>query len=250
MSDERRAEIEAIARALYEQGFGFNIDADDTARESMFSVARVVLDRLRDARGDDEAANAAERQRERVRVANLDYGQLAAEVKKLRADVTRWEERFDRWQDWRFYEAAPQGEDHEKCGHGACVRPKGHTGSHSVHLEGTPFSVPQNEGHEAEVWFVQKRHFHPDRPGTPMNDWVRVSPSRDGTVAVEDYLAQKEATMTLRRLGDAMARAILDLRMHEGRAAWDAAEIARDKWLAEFSPASTGDREENDERRP
>jgi hypothetical protein len=56
MSDERRAEIEAVARALHEQGFGFDIDADPVARESMFSVARVVLDRLRDAQGDDEAA--------------------------------------------------------------------------------------------------------------------------------------------------------------------------------------------------
>jgi RecJ-like exonuclease len=37
--------------------------------------------------------------------------------------------------------------DNERCGYGACVRPKGHTGSHSVALEGTPFSVPQDEDH-------------------------------------------------------------------------------------------------------
>jgi hypothetical protein len=42
-------------------------------------------------------------------------------------------------------------------------------------------------------------------------------------------------TERLVEAGNAMARAILDLRMHEGRAAWDAAEIARDKWLSEKS---------------
>jgi hypothetical protein len=58
------------------------------------------------------------------------------------------------------------------------------------------------------------------------------APSRVGSVAVEDV-------EKLRRLGDEMAQAILDLRMHEGRSAWDAAEIARDRWLTEFSRSST-----------
>lgn len=34
---------EAAARALYEQGFGYDIDADSTARTSMLSVARIAL---------------------------------------------------------------------------------------------------------------------------------------------------------------------------------------------------------------
>jgi hypothetical protein len=113
MSDERRAEIEAVARALHEQGFGFDIDADPVARESMFSVARVVLDRLRDARGDDEALdppltdaerNAVRSMRAAVAIvgggppAPYDIRGLAAEVVRLRGELAA---------------RSPQGEDHE-----------------------------------------------------------------------------------------------------------------------------------------
>jgi hypothetical protein len=96
----------------------------------------------------------------------------------------------------------PQGEGHEKCGHGACVRPKGHTGSHSVHLEGTPFSVPQGEDHEAGIEAAAQALIRLHSVFEPSDNnfaWVvsrhavaayrsRVSPSRDGTVAVEDVV--------------------------------------------------------------
>ncbi len=35
---------ERVARSLYQQGFGFDIDADPTARDSMLAVARTALE--------------------------------------------------------------------------------------------------------------------------------------------------------------------------------------------------------------
>ena len=39
------------------------------------------------------------------RVASQLESALSAEVKRLRSVMERWEQRFDRWQDWRIFEA-------------------------------------------------------------------------------------------------------------------------------------------------
>jgi hypothetical protein len=123
---------------------------------------------------------------------------------------------------------SPQGEDHERCGYGACVRPKGHTGSHSVALDGTPFSVPQGEDHEAgrlaklADWLERDRR-EPDKVIAYAQEVRRlaVSPSRVGSVAVEDVLRYFD-DRGMRLTAGEIRKAVLDL----------------------GSTASTGDRED------
>src|SRR3954465_6627447 len=90
---------------------------DATAEGAVRTILEPFLDRVRDARGDDECTCAP--------TTGTDYEPHDPGCPKARST-----------QDVRCICG--------RCGYGACVRPKGHTGSHSVHLEGTPFSVPQS----------------------------------------------------------------------------------------------------------
>lgn len=135
--DERQAEIEAAARAFLPEtpithpAIGeIGPDAPAAIRyEQRREALAAALDRVRNARGDDEACPDCWGGRPKW------AGTMPAPPCPT-CDGTG--------------KRSPQGEDDEKCGHGACVRPKGHTGSHSVHLEGTPFSVPQGSARAGE----------------------------------------------------------------------------------------------------
>jgi hypothetical protein len=126
--DER--EIEAVARALYEQGLGFDIDADPVARESMFSVARVVLDRVRDARGDDEV--------QRLRAINAE---LVEAHNTLLVEAARFPQDEDHEAGIEAAAAAGCGGDGKDSGNATTTR------AEPVALRRTPSAVHASHGY-------------------------------------------------------------------------------------------------------
>jgi hypothetical protein len=212
--DERRAETEAVARAM-----GYQPDphsAPDDHRDrwgggiDMAEAAVRAIDRLRDARGGDEAFMAqvqrtienserrmydAMRERDEYKRTTARY---ATERDEARAEVARLAAR------------SPQGEDHEAVWLWRCPE-CGWVGFNE-------------DGH------CRQFDEHPNGPRIPLEaaQYVplsRVSPSRDGTVAVEDVRAKLEGII------DHNPPMWVTQMVHDAL-----------KLLAEFSPASSGDR--------
>jgi hypothetical protein len=191
--DERRAEIEAMARAIYEampgKGWTDRVrgghvawdDLKDWMRDDWRNAALAALDRVRDARGDDDDPTPAVTPEQVKRANEMGRGGGTMRTRPARS---------------------PQGEGHE---------PKPYAGQPEWRPELGPPDPPT-----AHMWGVGGAGPGSNRP----------SPSRDGSVAVEDVLAfirreERERGDWYSGTVDAIVRGI----------------------RREFSPASTGDRE-------